>query len=239
MQEEQRGEGRGVWGEGLKIPSDAHPTKREPNADAPPRRPTVGAPTTDLRSAILDAARHLLVVAGYREVSMRDVARRVGCSVSSIYLYFANKDALIHALIDEGFGRWYEAQLLAESGASTAREKLERTCRAYIQFGVENPEYYEIMFMFHPGRMGRYPKELYRRARRSMDHLAGVLAEYAPSLGSASGEEAHVAAAAVWSTLHGVTSTLLTGRLDARIDRGKYVEAAVEYMMNGVVAEPR
>ncbi len=193
----------------------------------------------DLRSAILEAARHLLVVAGYREVSMRDVARRVGCSVSSIYLYFANKDALIHALIDEGFARWYDAQVVAEEGARTPRERLERTCRAYIQFGVENPEYYEIMYMFHPGRMGRYPKELFRRARRSMDRLGGLLAEYAPSLGAPESDEVHVAAAAVWATLHGVTSTLLTGRLDRSIDRAKYVEAAVAYMMNGVVAGGR
>jgi AcrR family transcriptional regulator len=193
----------------------------------------------DLRTAILDAARHLLVVAGYREVSMRDVAKRVGCSVSSIYLYFANKDALIHALIDEGFAKWYDAQVVAEEGATTPRERLERTCRAYIQFGVENPEYYEIMYMFHPGRMGRYPKELFRRARRSMDRLGALLAEYAPSLGDPAGDEAHVAAAAVWATLHGVTSTLLTGRLDRKIDRAKYVDAAVEYMINGVAAEGR
>ena len=41
-----------------------------------------------LRTAILDAARHLITREGFRDVSMRMIARAAGCSVSSIYLYF-------------------------------------------------------------------------------------------------------------------------------------------------------
>ena len=51
---------------------------------------------------MLDAARTLLVREGYRDLSMRDVARAVGCSVSSIYLYFAGKDELVHTLNGSG-----------------------------------------------------------------------------------------------------------------------------------------
>ena len=122
---------------------------------------------SDLRTAVLDAARQRLVREGYRDLSMRDVANAVGCSVSSIYLYFAGKDALVHTLMDEGFERWHQRMREVADAGSTPRARLEAVCRAYVDFGLENPEFYEIMYMFHSDRMSRYPKELFRRARRN------------------------------------------------------------------------
>ncbi|MDX1502000.1 MAG: helix-turn-helix domain-containing protein, partial [Thermoanaerobaculia bacterium] len=49
---------------------------------------------SDLRRTILDRTRHLLVEEGYNNLSMRKIARAVGCSATSIYLHFENKDAL-------------------------------------------------------------------------------------------------------------------------------------------------
>ena len=137
---------------------------------------------TDLRTAVLDAARQLLVREGYRDLSMRDVANAVGCSVSSIYLYFAGKDALVHTLMDEGFERWYRRmrEIADDPKGGTPREKLEAICRAYVEFGLANREFYEIMYMFHSDRMARYPKELFRRARRNFDLMAELVQAYAP-----------------------------------------------------------
>ena len=59
-------------------------------------------PTTDLRRSLMDEARRMLLSDGYTSLSMRKLAKSVGCTATSIYLYFSNKDALIHALIDEG-----------------------------------------------------------------------------------------------------------------------------------------
>jgi AcrR family transcriptional regulator len=135
-----------------------------------PPRTTPAAPPrvdADLRTAILDAARHLIVANGHRDVSMRDIAGDVGCSVSSLYLYFANRDALIHTLIDEGFQRWYDEQAAIDARHAEPWARLDAMARGYVAFGLGSPEYYEIMYMFHPQSMERLPKELYRRARRS------------------------------------------------------------------------
>lgn len=40
---------------------------------------------TGLRAATLDTTRTMLVRDGYKNLSMRKIARQVGCSVSSIY----------------------------------------------------------------------------------------------------------------------------------------------------------
>ena len=201
---------------------------------------TAAAPRTDadLRTSILDAARHLIVTNGHRDVSMRDIAGEVGCSVSSLYLHFANRDALIHTLIDEGFQRWYEEQLALGARHDEPWSRLEAMARAYVAFGLESSEYYEIMYLFHPQSMERLPKELYRRARRGFDLVAGTVLACAPA-GALDGAEARLLTASLWATLHGVVATLLTARLDARIDRQRYIDGSIRFALAGIRAMMR
>jgi AcrR family transcriptional regulator len=189
----------------------------------------------DLRTSILDAARHLIVANGHRDVSMRDIAGAVGCSVSSLYLYFANRDALIHTLIDEGFQRWYDEQVAINARHAEPWARLEAMARAYIAFGLERAEYYEIMYLFHPQSMERLPKELYRRARRGFDLLAGTVLACAPA-GRLSDDAVRLLTASLWASLHGVVATMLTARLDTRIDRDRYIESSIRFALAGVRA---
>lgn len=53
----------------------------------------------DRREQILDAASALIIRQGYDKTSMIDVAREVGISRGTVYLYFASKDQLFEALI--------------------------------------------------------------------------------------------------------------------------------------------
>ena len=196
----------------------------------PPRTTPASSPRSaekgsDLRAQTLAAARRLIVEHGHRDVSMRDIASEVGCSVSSLYLHFDGRDALIHTLIDEGFERWYGELLALQARHAEPWALLEAIARRYVQFGLENPELYEIMFMFHPRSMRRLPKELFRRIRRSLDLWTGVVLACAGA--GAAEHDARATAAALWATLHGAVSTLLTERLDTRIDRAHYIEAVV------------
>lgn len=189
----------------------------------------------DLRRTILDVTRHLLVTDGYQNLSMRKIARAIGYSATSIYLYFENKDALFHALIEEGMDRLYgslEAAAAAHPEEPFAR--LQAVCRSYIDFGLRNPEYYEIMFMLHPERMERFPLEKYRRARRNLDVIAAALEEGAQEGCFALGRT-RVAASTIWAALHGAVSLLLAGRLDARIEQVVFVEEVVEQATRGLL----
>jgi AcrR family transcriptional regulator len=187
----------------------------------------------DLRTTVLDSARRLLVQHGYAAVSMRKIADAAGCSVSSIYLYFANKDDLVHTLIDEGFQRWYGIVRSHAEVPLPPLPRLELHCREYVAWGLENPEFYEIMFMFHPDRMARYPKQLFRRATRSMDVLTELVAACVPG-GFATADDARIAAHVVWAILHGVVTTILAERLDVRVDRARYIDLSINSAIAGV-----
>ncbi|MEM1128654.1 MAG: TetR/AcrR family transcriptional regulator [Bacteroidota bacterium] len=182
----------------------------------------------DLRRAILDTTRTLLVREGYSKLSMRRIARALGYSATSIYLYFENKDALFHALIDEGMERLYRVLKASQEGWTDPVERLRAVCARYVRFGLENPEYYELMFMPHPRHMERYPADKYRRARRNLDLVAGALADGAAA-GAVVPGDARVQASTLWSALHGAVALVLAQRIDIRVDQEAFLEAAIAH----------
>lgn len=191
------------------------------------------AADVDLRRALLDAARRLLVQEGYASLSMRKIARAIGYSATSIYLHFENKDALVHALIEEGMER---LQQRLEAAAAEHPDDpvacLQALCRGYLRFGLENREYYEIMFMLRPEQMERYPADKYRRARRNLDVIAAVLARGAAE-GLTAPEDVQVRATVIWASLHGAVSLLIARRVDVRIDPEDLVAASVRQVVRG------
>lgn len=63
-----------------------------------PRKRRKDARPTELLAAALD----LFVEKGYSATRLEDVAARAGASKGTLYLYFANKEALFKAVIEEG-----------------------------------------------------------------------------------------------------------------------------------------
>ena len=125
-----------------------------------------------LRRAILDTARQLLTTVGYAHLSMRNIAKEIGYSATSIYLHFESKDDLVHALIDEGVDVLFRELSQSDVAASSPEQRLEAMCRAYVRFGLERSEYYGIMYVIHPEYIKRYPVDKYRKARRNLEIMA-------------------------------------------------------------------
>lgn len=187
----------------------------------------------DLRRHILDTARHLLVKEGYQDLSMRKIADAIGYSATSIYLYFDSKDELLHALIHEGMMHLQdELEETAGRFPDDLLARLRALCRCFIDFGLDNPEYYEIMFQLRPERMERYPPEKYRAARGNLDFFVRTLEEGAEQ-GLFDVQCPKVLASTIWASLHGTVSLLLAERVDARIETDTFIEAAIERTLRG------
>jgi AcrR family transcriptional regulator len=99
-----------------------------------------------LKLLIIDAARDLFVTKGVEAVSMREVAKRVGYSATSIYSHFKDKQAVLRAICDTDF------LALANSLVSIMQIKdpLERMIalgQGYAEFALSHPNHYRLMFM--------------------------------------------------------------------------------------------
>ena len=101
----------------------------------------------ELRQAILAAAGELFLEQGYERFSLRKVAERVGYSPTTIYLYFRDKDDLLFTVVEEGFERFSHQLAAAAESQEDPWERLIALGRAYVAFGLQNPVYYQLMFM--------------------------------------------------------------------------------------------
>jgi AcrR family transcriptional regulator len=80
-------------------------------------------------------------------VSIRAVADAVRVSPPSIYLHFADKDALIEAVCVDVFNELDAAMLAAAEGLSSPTERLRAFGIAYVDFAVEHPQHYRVATM--------------------------------------------------------------------------------------------
>lgn len=104
-----------------------------------------------LRDEILDATTDLLLETGHEKaVSIRSVAQRVGVTPPSIYLHFADKEALLDAVCARYFERLDEVMQTVAAEQPTTVDRLWAQGMAYVRFATENPELYRIAFMDEP-----------------------------------------------------------------------------------------
>lgn len=183
----------------------------------------------ELKQAILVEARRVLETEGYAALSTRRIASNVGCTATSIYLYYASKDALVYALIEEGFEELNGRLLGAMAGSAPLEARMTAAARAYVDFGLERTPYYEIMFMLRADQMERFPAEGYRRARAGLDAL-GSLASVPREVGLRVGTT-------VWATLHGLVALLIARRVDVGLDREQLIDRSIETAVRAAVAD--
>lgn len=98
-----------------------------------------------LREELVGAASRLLGELGDpNQLSMRAVADTAGVTPPSIYRHFADKQALLVAVLHERWAELYAA--LAEAVVDDPFESLRRVCRAYVDFAEEHPGHYRVLF---------------------------------------------------------------------------------------------
>ncbi len=191
--------------------------------------PSGAAERRDLRTELLRLARELLETKGAAALSIREVARRVGCTHQAPYHYFGSREGLLDALAEVGAAEL--AGLLTEANADAevagGAVAVEAVANAYVAFALANPNLYRLMFA----------TETPQGAAVELTRLAG-LCRRGPR-GAAGDEERRLA---LWAHMHGLASLLLSDERDAagRLAAARSVNRAVAPGLAGPAdARPR
>lgn len=160
----------------------------------------------EVRSKILDAARDLFVAEGYEAVTMRRIADKIEYSPTAIYFHFRDKDALLKELCQSDF-LTLAHQFMPIGTVADPIEKLKATGKAYLQFGLDYPNHYRLMFMTpHPPID---PDEV-EKGNPEEDSYAFLKAIVAQALAEKrfrpEYENVDLVAQTVWAGVHGVVS---------------------------------
>ena len=99
-----------------------------------------------LKMLILKGAKKLFLERGIEQTTIRNIADEIDYSVGTVYVYFKDKNAILHDLHSIGFQELggYFTELFT---IKDPMERLRKMGFTYLKFAMENSEMYDLMFI--------------------------------------------------------------------------------------------
>jgi AcrR family transcriptional regulator len=189
----------------------------------------------NLRRAILDAARDLFESEDYHSVSIRKIADRIEYSPTAIYLYFKDKREIVLSLMQEGF-HLLEQRLEAVEGDDLV-SRMYRASEVYMQFALDEPKYYKLMFQVEDEELARMCVET-SAGDKAFGYLVGLIVEGQQSGLVRTDIDPLLLSHSVWAAMHGVVSLVLAQRMNKLPDEmhKQFFPTLIEVVLRGIVA---
>jgi AcrR family transcriptional regulator len=207
-----------------------------------PPKPKTELERQHLRTLIIDAARELFVARGVEAVTMREIAKRIGYSATSIYLHFADKESLIRAICDTDFLA-LASTLKSIFQITDPVERLFALGQGYAQFALSHPNHYRLMFMTERTPCDPEKSSLQQNSAEQDAYfqLKTVVAEaYAAGCFRADLKDPELIAQTMWAGTHGVCSLQISMAEDKWVnwrDISARLQLMQEVMMRGLMKE--
>lgn len=163
----------------------------------------------DLRAALIQAGLAILAEEGVQALTLRAAARRAGVSHAAPYRHFADKEALLAAIAEEGFNMFAaEVEAARARFAGSPREQLEETAWAYVRFALAHPDHLRVMFGGSIEDPQAYPG-LRAAGSRAFAVLVDIM-QAGQDAGAIVAGEARVLALIAWTQVHGLSLLLIS-----------------------------
>ncbi|TXN00164.1 TetR/AcrR family transcriptional regulator [Methylobacterium sp. WL64] len=153
----------------------------------------------DLRTALLDAGLEMLSLGDVENISLREIARRVGVSAPAVYHHFPDKASLLAALARVGLKRLEDAAAAASHTAGGGQQGFFATGCAYVEFAVANPALFRLVMTLDPS--------LSQQSKGLADLMVNA-ARFAPE-----GADVQTYSLQCWSLVHGLAMLFLDGQV--------------------------
>ncbi|MGM0884737.1 MAG: TetR/AcrR family transcriptional regulator [Bacillota bacterium] len=130
----------------------------------------------ETKRSIIAAAIKLFGERGYESVTIREIAKEAGCSHTTIYIYYQDKEALLHALSMQPLQQFKTTldSVAADMNLSPA-EKLQRLNGLFISFCLENRSMYTIFFEVKSARVDDPEPDL--EINRLRNEMFGIIVQ--------------------------------------------------------------
>jgi AcrR family transcriptional regulator len=160
----------------------------------------------DLRQALIDASRQLLVEKGAENFTLADACRVAGVSTAAPYKHFRDKLEILEAIVEQGFDRMADRSVAAvkEQGEGTL-EGMIAMGQAYLAFAKEETAVFRLMFG-HNSAIKR-AKHVDATGRACFAHVIDEVAIYC-ARNNAEGDPMHIALN-LWTFVHGAACLLI------------------------------
>ena len=168
----------------------------------------------ELKELILQAAKKLFAEKGIEQTTIRNIANAIEYSVGTVYVYFKDKKEILNELHTQGF-KQLGGEMRVLFNVTDPMERLKALGRVYLQFAIENPDMYDLMFhMKEPmACLESMDKEEWDEGKATFDVLRTTVNQCIEK-GHFKGHQLEPLSFAIWSTVHGMASLHIGQRVN-------------------------
>ncbi|MBM9502336.1 TetR/AcrR family transcriptional regulator [Leptospira sp. 201903071] len=189
-----------------------------------------------VREDLILAGAELLKTTPLEEISLRKVAAYAGVSHVASYHHFENKNALLAAIAEKGFQKYfssYQKELGKTDNDFIGR--MRALGWTYIQFILNNQQFARIMF----GGVDLHPalSAVSRRTYRQLHEIVRM----GQRLGAIRSGQTREKTLAAWSMIHGIAMLFLEGRIKPKKtdkEMKEFIQSVTEYAYIGMTVPP-
>ena len=184
----------------------------------------------ELKALILATGHALMAEQGFARFSTREVAKRIGYSVGTIYNLFDNADALIVSVNTRTFALWTEHLNAALRDAG--KDRIRALVEGYFEFAQNNPNLWMAIYEHRVPAAMPIPED--DAATRAL-LTAIVIQEVAQALGAEIDAGISALARSLIATVHGHCAFALSGSF-ALMGEERPVDAALARVRESLTA---
>jgi len=164
----------------------------------------------ELHATILTVATQIIKDEGMKSLSIRKVAKEIGCAVGTIYNIFNSIDDIFLTINAATMTRLYKQLQQEAQEESDPLTALVMLGRAYVAFSRDNYHLWSLLVdhKLQPG------STLPVNVQEKIDDLFLLVSGMVAPLVSNDKGKADLAAKVLWASLHGVCSLAMSGKLD-------------------------
>jgi AcrR family transcriptional regulator len=181
----------------------------------------------------LPAAVALLRRDGPGALTMRNVAAEAGVTATALYRHYADRDALIAAVVRDVYGvfrRWLVVPIGTGEPATWLRLAFDR----FLHFALEHPNYYRLLFLEPHGHgIDRYPADFAAGRSSTFRQLRDVV-EHCMAAGVLRPADATDVALTVYAHMHGLIALHLAGRFPDPAEFARFYHRSMESLVAGI-----
>jgi AcrR family transcriptional regulator len=186
------------------------------------------------RVAPLDAALAVVRRDGPDALTMRTVAAEAGVTATALYRHYADKEALVRAVVGEAY-RLFRTYLVAELEGDDPLRWLRLGFDRYLRFALEHRNYYRLLFATARSiAIDRYPDDFVEGKSAGFRQLRDAVAE-AMSRGVLRADEPADVALSIYAHMHGLITLHFAGRFrdDDTLFTG-FFRRSMEHLLTGL-----
>lgn len=186
----------------------------------------------NVKQTILDAASEIFVAEGFGSVSMRKIARKIGYTPTTIYLYFDDKADLFNQICEKTFAQMTRNLIAISKLSVSPLERLRLGLFEYIHFGLKHPNHYAIVFNT---TSSPEPAKDFQNSQgeATFDTLRNSVSACMAD-GAVVHGDVELTSQTLWACIHGVTSLLITQEGFPFVGRQALTESVVDTIIAGI-----